>query len=245
MDRKRLFFVSGLLSISIYLLIFLFMFWYLYNKNEELKKYAIQSKSVEVSLVEPPKQKRSQKISKSSKKSKVERKKTEKPVKKEGSSSAKSGVDIEKLFSSVKTPRKSGSTSPKKSSSPSRLKGEGFKNRKSAAEILKSMNIKDIGRELANRSIRAVEGESDPYLSKIYEILYKYWLPSQESAGNRAKVKIKIGPEGDFDYTVLLFSGSETFNKELVEYLEYLKTKKFPPPKEGSKDIVVYFEAKE
>ena len=61
----------------------------------------------------------------------------------------------------------------------------------------------------------------------------------------RPEVKIVIDSFGNFDYKVLLFSSSEIFNKELLEYLEYLKTKNFPLPKEAKREIVVYFEAKE
>ncbi|WP_281950560.1 TonB C-terminal domain-containing protein [Nitrosophilus kaiyonis] len=248
MDNKKLFYISGFFSIFLYISIFILMLFYFVENQEILKKFNIKQKSVEVSLIEPQKIKKieTKKIKKTGPKEKIEAKKTKKRV---GSLSPKEEIDISKLFSTIKTSKKKTikkKAKPiKKRTPPSRFKGESLRKKESAKEILKKMNIKDVSRVLAKASIESVEGENDPYMSKVYEILYKYWLPSQESAGNRAKVKIMIDSSGNFDYKVLLFSPSEIFNKELIEYLEYLKTKKFPIPKEGYKEITVYFEAKE
>jgi len=251
MDNKKIFLISGLFSFLLYFSIFLMMLLYFIKNQEDIKRFKIEQKSVEVSLIEPP----SIKKPKETKKSKtIEKKIEKKPIKKEkikrkvGSKSPKEEVDISKLFSAVKTPKKVKKAEKivkrKSTTTPSRFKGESIKKTESAKEILKKMNIKDVSRVLAKSKIESVEGEIDEYMSKVYEILYKYWLPSEESAGNRAKVKIIIDNEGNFDYRVLLFSASEIFNKELLEYLEYLKTKKFPIPKEGKREITVYFEAK-
>ncbi|WP_187647052.1 TonB C-terminal domain-containing protein [Nitrosophilus labii] len=251
MDNKKLFLISGAVSIAIYIAVFLAVLLYFLKTQETLKKFTIKQKSVEVSLVEAPKFKKiiEQKKDKIKKSEKPVKNKKQKVKKRVGSKSPKDEVDIAKLFSTIKTPKKSKKKivkSTKKSSTPpSRFKGQNIRRTESAQEILKKMNIKDVSRVLAKSNIEAVNGEDDPYLSKIYEILYKYWLPSQESAGNRAKVMIKIDFNGNFDYNIIFFSSSETFNKELVEYLEYLKTKKFPQPKEGKKEITVFFEAKE
>ncbi len=251
MDNKKLFLVSGAVSIAIYIVVILAVLAYFLKTQETLKKFTIKQKSVEVSLVEAPKLKKIHKEKKNNikKSEKPAKKRKQKIKKKVGSYTPKEEVDIAKLFSSVKTPNKSKKkiekTTKKSATPPSRFRGQSIRKTESAQEILKKMNIKDVSRVLAKSNIEAVNGEDDPYLSKIYEILYKYWLPSQESAGNRAKVRIKIDSKGNFDYNVLFFSSSKTFNKELVEYLEYLKTKKFPPPKEGRKEITVYFEAKE
>jgi len=228
------------------------MFFYFIENKEIIKKFSIKQKSIEVSLITPPQIKKSNILTKPKKVVKKEKldivKKEEKIKKKVGSKSAKEEVDISKLFSTIKPTKKvkkKKKIQKKKSTPPSRYKGESIRKKESAQEILKKMNIKDVSQVFAKANIESVSGEKDPYMSKVYEILYKYWLPSEESAGNRAKVKIVIDSSGDFDYNVLLFSNSEIFNKELLEYLEYLKTKKFPTPKEGKKEISVYFEAKE
>jgi len=244
---KRFFLISGLFSISIYLLTIAIGLYFL-NNLDQLKKFAIKQKSIEVSLLEAPKIKKefnNKKEVKKVKKSQVENKKTKN--KKVGSRSPKEQIDISKLFSTINKSKKvkNSQNSKKSSFQPSRFKGEGSKKSELAQNILKKMDIKDVSKILAKTNIESVDGEYDQYFSKIYEILYKYWLPSQESAGNRAKVKIIIDIDGKFDYNILLFSSSEVFNKELVEYLEYLKIKKFPAPKDGKKEITVFFEAKE
>ncbi|WP_200762432.1 TonB C-terminal domain-containing protein [Nitrosophilus alvini] len=254
MDKKKIFLISGFLSFAVYIATLTIMVLFFIKKEENLKKYSMQKKkSIEVTLLTPEKKKQLPKKAipappKPKKKAEIKKEKPKPKPKKRGSRSPKREVDISKLFSTVDTKKikKIKKTEPqrKKSEPPSRFKGKSAKPEKKAEELLKRLEIKDIQRSAAAKSIQSVEGENDPYYAKIYEILYKYWYPSEESAGNKAKVKIIIDEYGNLDYDVLLYSNSEQFNKELNEYLEFMKTKKFPVPKEGRKEIVVYFEAK-
>lgn len=241
MDNKKIFFLSGFLSLIIYILLFLSIIFYFLKNQEIIKKFSIKKQGLSVSLVDMQKIE-PKKIHKKS----IRKKHTINSLtkKKKGSISPKEkGEDINKLFSKVKVSKKIDKKVIKKSRTiPSRFKGEGEK-RELAKDILQKLNIKDASKISDKKGIEPVEGENDPYWSKVYEILYENWMPSEDSAGNMAKVKIFIDQDGNFDYKVLLFSDSEIFNQELLEYLNYLKSKKFPPPKE-KKDIIIIFKAK-
>ncbi len=240
MDKKFAFIISGIFSITIYILFFSLIIFYFFNKQEIVKKFAIKSKSIEISLVQMPKIDQKSLHKKSVKKKRSVKKKI-------GSKSPKSTPieDIKNLFSKIEIKNSENKKIIQKEQNmpPSRFKGESQK-RKKAKDILKNLNLKDVKSVVASKEIKAVTGDNDKYYSKIYKILYENWFPSPDSAGSSAKVKIFIDRYGNFDYKVLLFSNSEIFNKELVQYLEFLKTVSFPPPKEN-KEIVVYFEAKE
>ncbi|BCD67786.1 hypothetical protein NitYY0918_C0693 [Nitratiruptor sp. YY09-18] len=149
--------------------------------------------------------------------------------------------DIKSLFASLKIDQKTKAKEPKKSAQkPSRFKGKGGKK---AQELLKKLDTEQLP-TLSHHSVKAVKGKKDPYLQKVYKILYGLWLPSKESAGSRAKVLVIIDKYGNFDYKILQSSQNEIFNSELKEYLERLKQREFPIPKE-KREIVVFFEAKE
>ncbi|NPA64159.1 MAG: TonB C-terminal domain-containing protein, partial [Epsilonproteobacteria bacterium] len=208
---------------------------------EEFKRLKVEGEAVEVYIQTP---KKSPKPSGIRSVAGVKNRGVKKTVKKSrsGSRSAKQSVqkELRDLFASLDakkiTSKKTISTPPP--NRPSRKRGE------SARELLQKLSFKEYTLEDASRSVKAVEGVVDPYLQKVYRILYENWMPSQLSAGNWAKVRIVIDEEGDFFYQVLQWSKNEAFNDELRRYLEYLETIRFPVP-EKRRSIVVRFEAKE
>jgi hypothetical protein len=51
---------------------------------------------------------------------------------------------------------------------------------------------------------------------------------------------------GNFDYTITKLSNDTIFNQQLKEFLEFMKTKKFPPYTEGVKtEIEIEFKTEE
>ncbi len=208
-----------------------------FTTSQSIKKIECKAQSIDVYLSPP-----------TPKPQKVLPKKPPKPkpkeriaAKKEGSSTPKQTPSLKDLFASIDTKRlKSHKTPRKKSVRPSRLRGEGSKK---AQKLLDQLRLKEY-RPSAKRSIKSIQGEKDPYLQKVYKILYTYWIPSQLSAGNRAKVKITIYPNGQMRYKVLRYSSSEIFNQELDRYLEIMRMQTFPKPSRP-REFVVYFEAKE
>ncbi len=235
MDRLYKIF-SFLLSIIFYLVVVGSLVWY-FTDIQPIKKVELKAQSIDVYLTTPtPK---SQKVE--PKKMPKPKPPKAKPAKKVGSTSPKHKASLSDLFASVNTKRlKRHKTSQKRAKKPSRFKGEGAKK---AKKLLEQLRLKEY-QPSAKRSIKSISGEKDPYLEKVYKILYMYWIPSKLSAGNRAKVRITIYPDGHMEYKVLRYSPSQIFNQELDRYLEIMRMQSFPKPQKP-KEFIVYFEAKE
>ncbi len=74
------------------------------------------------------------------------------------------------------------------------------------------------------------KGIENAYLAKIEEKL-KGWPAQSEYAGEKAKVWIKVEPNGTFQFKVVTASGNEAFNAGLKAYLEQLQKIGFGPHK--------------
>ncbi len=68
-----------------------------------------------------------------------------------------------------------------------------------------------------------ISGIENAYLAMIEEKL-KGWPAQSEYAGEKAKVWIKVEPNGRFIFKVITASGSEAFNSGLVAYLKQLQS---------------------
>jgi len=224
--------VAFILSVALYFFL-LFSIFNIVSENR-VKKIRIKESAVDVYLEDINKIKTP--VKKVEKSSKTKSEKSASPSAKKVES-----PNLKELFSSIKGKRYSPKsvTSPKKIT-PSRLKS---KKSKEAKKLLKELNSNTQSGG-AKKSIKSLSGEKDEYLEKVYKILYTNWIPSKLSAGNSARVKIFIDRYGNFDYKIVSSSPSPTFNQELGDYLEYLKTLTFPKPKER-KVLTVRFEAKE
>ena len=74
------------------------------------------------------------------------------------------------------------------------------------------------------------KGIENAYLALIEEKL-KGWPAQSEYAGEKAKVWLKVEPNGRFQYKVVTASGNEAFNTGLMAYLEQLQKIGFGPHK--------------
>ena len=192
-------------SIAIYLVIAL-LFMSLFFTNSAPKKIQIQADAIDVMIVEEKKPK----IKKVTLLPKKEQKSVSKPKKKGGSNSPKKRANIKSLFATLDTkaietkiPQK------KKNETPSKFKGHGSKK---AQKLLQKLKLQSF-EPASHKSIKSVQGEKDPYLQEVYKILYSYWIPSKESAGAEAKVRITIEQDGSFSYKILQLSNNEIFNE--------------------------------
>ena len=229
-------FISFFLALLIWIGVATFFTFYFLHEDDA-KKIAIKGEKIEV-LIE---QKKAKKVAPKSAASKP-KPKPSKPKKPKGSRSAKhsSAKELKSLFSSLNakryTTKKTTNKAPK--NRPSRLKG------KRAEELVKKLDLKNPELDASKKVIKALEGERDPYLQKVYKILYENWIPSKLSAGSFARVRITIDQDGNLHYEILQLSNNEVFDREFKSYLEYIQSLKFPLP-DKPKSFVVKFEAKE
>ena len=227
--------ISFFLSLLIFIGVSTFFISYFHRENTQ--KIAIKGEKIEVFIEQ--KEAKKPVVKPAASKPKPKQTHSKKP---KGSSSAKrsSAKELRSLFSSLNakryTTKKTTYQAPK--NRPSRLKGS------RAQELLKKLDLKNPQIEASKKMIKAVEGERDPYLQKVYKILYENWIPSKLSAGSFARVRISIDQDGNLRYQILQLSNNEVFNQEFRSYLRYIQSLKFPPP-DQPKSFVVKFEAKE
>ncbi|WP_456389341.1 TonB C-terminal domain-containing protein [Hydrogenimonas sp.] len=252
MDRNFLyFFIGGIASILFYLLIIALFFAFFNDRRNATHYVPNRSQSIEVSIMQAPKKphkakmmKRKQKESVKSLKKRATKSTPKPPARRKSTSKA-----VASLFATVKTSKPVGASRASRLANAPKIKykpTENFSSKESkrAREMIKDLNLSKPSINISSKS--GGKGEVDKYMTRIYEILYSSWQPDRIFAGVHATVRMKIAPDGKFDYTILYPSDNQAFNESLIEYLKQLQSKGFPPRK-GDKELVVdvEFKAKE
>ncbi|WP_457605672.1 TonB C-terminal domain-containing protein [Nitratifractor sp.] len=229
--REKLF--AGVAAVGIYLAVIALLFYYFGYHHGEKPTHFVEknTKGIAITLAGPstPRQqtqtKKAPKPKPAKPRPKTETKKP--PVKKRAKKAPsrkpvpKKKPDTKKLFSKVKTkPVKK--TSVKRGAEGSRKKG---------SESLK----KSTGEQ----------GVENAYLAKVQNLL-KGWPAQANFAGEEIDIRLKIYPDGHFDYKILRLSGNPDFNHQLIGYLKQLQRIGFGPHRRKKPyDIEVQFIAHE
>ncbi len=229
MMRERLF--AGIAAVIIYLAVIGVIFYYFGFRHSEKSTHFVakNQKGIAVSLAGPPRPN----VSKPPSKKPVKKRRHPKPrninasQKSPASKPARKSPkarkpDTKRLFSHVKVP-------PKK-----------------PAEHLRSGNAgrKKEGTKSLKKS-QSERGVENAYLAKV-ENLLKGWPAQANFAGEEIDIRLKIYPDGHFDYEILRLSGNPDFNHELINYLKQLQRFGFGPHSRNRPyDIEVKFVAHE
>jgi hypothetical protein len=89
------------------------------------------------------------------------------------------------------------------------------------------------------------QGIYDQFFSRVKESLYAKWHPSSEVAGNRGKVRIVIGENGEMlSYRILIYGKSKRFNFELEQFLQRIKGDKIADSSDDKISFEVFIGAK-
>jgi len=242
-SNQKNFITSGIISFSIYIIVILLFF--LYVKTSDVKKFDAFSKTtvLELSiLIDENKSEINQKI----KKEKI--KKSEEIVKKSKSKTAKQQNSVKSLFANVKV--KSENIIEKKvnnvvqSSNASRFKAKFEKQRKSDDLSVSSL-LNNVKSKASVMPSSQTSKNTDPYYSKIYELLAQRWNPINLQDGLYAKVLVSITSNGSFNYKFLKYSGNESFDNSLISFLNEQVNISYPKHDKGNvTKIEVLFKAK-
>ncbi len=245
MDDNRNFYISGYIAVGSYIVLVLsFLF---FGLTKDVKKFDAISKDtileLDIVLNKNTTKTKSKKVASSKKNNKI----SKKVVKKSTSVRAKQRSDLKSLFANVKTKstvvRKKVVNKIKKSSITSRFKSKFEKQTYNKnTQLSKLLENKDT--KLSQIKAGDSNNNKDPYMSKIYDILFKRWIPSVIIDGLSAKVIVTIYINGDFTYKFIQYSGDSSFDNHLEYFLEEQKSNKFPIPKKNKVDIEVIFTAK-
>lgn len=237
MNQERYFYLSGLISISLFAALLL-MAGYSVILSPKIEQFAmIKSDVINVSIaVSEPKMSAQSAPEASSIPSKQE------PKTKEDSVVEPDKVpEISDLFSEVK-PQKTSQEEIKRQEQLNRLENEILTKKETSRFSDKVSNM-----DIAKPSVKMVVqgGSSGPvvneYHAKIQGLVYTYFHPPTGTVGEVARVRMTISASGKLiGYKVLRYSGNGTFNGEVDWLKDRLNAIRFPEHPEG-KDAVLEF----
>jgi len=238
MNQERYFYLSGLISISLFVTL-LFFAGYSLILSPKIEQFAmIKSDIINVSIavseakesVQTPPEPASIPVK-------------DDPVQKEEEPTAlpETVPDISDLFSDVK-PQKVTKEDNKRQVQLNKLENEMLTKKETPRFSEKVSKV-----ELAKPSVKMVVqgGSTGPlvneYHAKIQGLVYTYFHPPSGTAGEMARVRMNISASGKLTgYKVLRYSGNTAFNGEVDWLKDRLSSIRFPEHPEG-KDTVLEF----
>jgi len=241
-NRNLFFIIGGISAFSLYTTLFLILFFY-FNEHKSVKRFVPKNtNSLEISIIQKPAQiKKINKNKSSIKKSTISQTKQKKIAVSSATSAkhASSSKSIASLFNGVKVGKPTFSSSLRLANAP-KIKYKPVKKSSKKQTDAKSLidNLKFSNIDIKLKSQSSGTGDVDKYMSKIYEIIFNSWHPDILFAGLQARVLIEIYPNGTFKYKMSNPSDNQSFNESLIEYLDQLQLKGFPPHKNGRKLVV-------
>jgi len=256
MDKARqYFFIGGLAALTLFSLLLTLLF-FVFNHHQQSKRYVPkQAESIEVSVLQLPSSSKPKpkSVTKSIQKPKEEQKapieKSEKVAVTKKVQASDNRPAIASLFKGVKV-KEPHDTAPSarlanapKINYKATTKAANRTTQKAEA-LVRNIQLSQPTINIASKA--SGQGEVDAYLSKLYELFHATWHPETLYAGAHVTIQFDIAPDGSFKYHLLLPSDNQAFNQSLIEYLEQMKAKRFPPHKRKKHLVVdVEFKAKE
>lgn len=240
MQKKGYFYLSGFISVSIYLAIC--ASFLIYINTPKPKKYDSAKITVlELELISIKSDKR--KVSKKTvqKKQNIVKKSTSK-------SNKQKTVNAKSLFAKVQTKARKvvekETSTVRESIDPSRFKSK-FQKQKKTDNSSVSKLLNDV-KTTTNmpKTAASGKGEKHEYFSKIKQLLWERWNPRLLEEGLVVKVLVIITNSGNFDYRIVRYSKDDRFDESLKEFLESQKNESYPTHKINTKvDIIINFKS--
>jgi len=246
MVDKKNFYISAILALFIY--IFLVLLLLLYLKESSVKEIDAMGKQTVLQLdliLDTPKNSKQNMKTKTHKNTKI----AKKIVKRTTSNSLKKKTDLKSLFADVKTTAKKVTKKSilnvKKNSVSSRFKSKFEKVKKVKnivlSNLLKNQNLNTVRKAVLNKT----KNETDPYFSKIYQMLSSRWNPIVFSNNPTARVLVNITNNGIFSFNFIQYSGNVDFDRQLKDFLIGESLKKYPiNPHKQTTNIEITFQSK-
>ncbi len=247
MVDKKNFYIAAFLALFIY--VFLILLLLLYIKENNIKKIDAISKTtvlqLDIVLNDTVEDKQKIKIKSSTQNKEI----AQKVVKKTTSSSLKQKSDLKSLFANVKTTAKKVNKEKilnvKKSSISSRFKSKFEKEKKVKDVVLSDLVDNKTAANVKKVVLSESKNETDPYFSKIYQMLSSRWNPTIFSDNLSAKILVTISNNGIFSFKFIQYSQNVGFDKQLKDFLNSESLKKYPVnPNNTTTNIEILFQSK-
>jgi periplasmic protein TonB len=245
-DRKY-FYTSAFISVSLYVCIVLLLILYLKGHINVKKIDAMNKNTVlqlDVILEESVVKEKKINIKSGIKNEKI----AKEVVKKTTSSSLKQKTNLKSLFADVKTSAKKIQhkkvSTVKKSTISSRFKSKFEKERK-VKDVVLSKLLNNSSTNMKKVVLSESQNETDPYYSKIYQMLSSRWNPTIFSDNLKAVVTITIQNNGIFSFKFIQYSQNTNFNTQLENFLHDESLKRYPVSPTGkTTQIEITFQSK-
>ncbi len=248
-DQKRLFILSGIVSVFLFTFILVLIGWQVITSAKPIAFAAIQSDVISVSLVSSPsKIKKSEPVHEPEAQQEVEDSKQE-PEKEITKAESKPAVqEITDLFSNVKIkkiPQKTKENSVKVSEL-NALEQKVLSSKRDTQFFEKAKSL-----DFAKPGVRVVASSTGPivneYYAKVQGIIYTNFHPASGTEGFSARVRIILSSDGKLvSYRVLSSSGSTVFNAEVDWLKERLRQVSLPHnPNGGEATFEIILTAKD
>ncbi len=238
MSNKSAYNIIGFtLSFILYIIVVASLIFYLQDNIKKNINYTTKKNIIlDITLVQnksdkPVKVKKNQikKIKKT-----IKKKVASKPNVKKVDSKSPKKVSLQGLFKKIDTkkivePKKQKAIqSRKKVVAPKETPQEIVK-KEDAKKLVESLNFENIQNISSSK-----DGIYDKFRGKVTEILNENWQKTVDTiSGNKATVTIFVDNLGNFSYKIEKLSYNDEFNSKLIDFLEEMKNKKFPPFTEG------------
>lgn len=247
MDKKgTLYYLSWIIATAIYSIIPLTIAFYLVKVEQKAKLYTSKAETVfSVELTEVAKVEEKLVVKKVEEKPRIEEKKV---VKEDGSQSLKEKTNFKSLFENLNTEAKETSDKEReevkqKTEVASRKFGQNKENptqNNNLSEMFKKL-------EKVEKAVDRSAGEYNKYYAEVKTLLTSQFASYiQTKSESSAVAVIIIDNLGNFDYRITKLSNVSEFNVQLREFLEMMRTRKFPPYTEKSEtQIEIEFKTEE
>ncbi len=225
------------LAIIFYLLVMSALALYLQDKVRKNIDYTVKKNNLlDITLVESKPKKITKHIKKIVKKKSIKKPKkiATKPKPKKVSPKVQKKVSLQGLFKKIDTkkinePKIETALQSRKKEVKSKNSIEKPVKKEIAKKLIESLNFKTVQNIKSSK-----KGIYDKFRGRVQQILYENWQNTIDTvSGNSATVEIFIDKMGTFSYKIVKLSYNDEFNSKLVDFLEEMKDKEFPPFNEG------------
>ncbi|MFK5880745.1 MAG: TonB C-terminal domain-containing protein [Sulfurospirillum sp.] len=233
--RKHYNSIGFALAFLLYLLVILSLAFYLQDKIRKNVDYTIKKNSIlDITLVE----KKPKKTIRHKKKivRKIVKKKivSSKPKPKTVAKKIQKKISLKGMFKKIDTKK---IIEPKQEAA--------VQSRKKRVVLKENIQV-PVKKELAKKLVETLSFEKrqnlnssksgvyDKFRGEIQKILYENWQNTIDTiSGSKATVEIYIDKNGTFSYKIVKLSYNDEFNSKLIDFLEEMRNKEFPPFREG------------
>ena len=240
-EERKLFFISGFVSIFLFALL-LFLFLHMLFAKQKQHTYGLTKKNyISISLETLPQKTQRNHTKKVAKKKKVKKKVQHK---RESVDAVSEDIDVDSLFNNVWTKKIDTKRKKKPKIDAKRIaeiqKSVEISKERASNGFAMKKRVEDTHKK-SNKAASSAE-EVNEYSAKIHAIVYDHFFPPPNTQGHQVKAVIELSPLGKvLDFRILNYSANEALNEEVDSIKERIRSVVFPknPHNESARVVII------